>query len=329
MTLHIKETLYLPIYKLVGCAIFLTGVFSFGIFIGQSDLESLPNRDTLYGMYNIRNIDVTNKYNRVPTANAWYLDSPENDKDADNVTGSIHWTQVFHFAQAGVSNCNLLYYGSLNKVIYSPEYHFNMRIFENLWNEIQKNLTWIEGHIGQLNEQLRVYQDLASQPFVHNICEIGFNAGHSSLQWLLSNKHAHVFSFDIGSYGYTKIMAGFLQSQFPGRLTIFYGNSTVTVPIFAQMGHLCDLLVIDGGHIYETAKADLVNMRKVANPLHNIVIFDDYPSNYQNYMKVLGRAWNEVKGQGHIAEVFRCMYEPQQDRGFTVGRYIFPHQVEK
>lgn len=41
-----------------------------------------------------------------------------------------------------------------------------------------------EGNSGQYLEQLRLYKVIASRPWVHSVCEIGFNAGHGALTWL-------------------------------------------------------------------------------------------------------------------------------------------------
>jgi hypothetical protein len=117
-----------------------------------------------------------------------------------------------------------------------------------------------------LDPVYQVFRKLA-QDDVRNICEIGFNAGHSALNWLTASPHTKVFAFDIGHHHYTAHGFEFLRQLFPRRLQLTMGDSTDTVPTFAKLnpGLKCDLLLIDGGHLLETARADLLNFRAIAN----------------------------------------------------------------
>ena len=51
---------------------------------------------------------------------------------------------------------------------------------------------------------------------IQNICEIGFNAGHSALNWLSSHPTAHVTAFDLGQHQYSAHAVNFLSQYFPG-----------------------------------------------------------------------------------------------------------------
>ena len=53
-------------------------------------------------------------------------------------------------------------------------------------------------------------------------CETGFNAGHSSLFWLLYDDRISVTSFDIGSNSYVHAASNFLKSKFPNRFDLIY-----------------------------------------------------------------------------------------------------------
>ncbi|CAN0191442.1 unnamed protein product, partial [Ectocarpus fasciculatus] len=108
---------------------------------------------------------------------------------------------------------------------------------------------------------------------VRTICEVGFNAGHSSLNWLLnSHPSTRVLAFDLGAHEYVGAARDFLQAVFPGRLELVLGDSIETVPAHtaadAAAGRdprVCDLVFVDGNHSEEGTYADLVNFAAKAN----------------------------------------------------------------
>ena len=162
---------------------------------------------------------------------------------------------------------------------YSGPYLEHRRKFQAILRRVTGTRP-VEGNSGNFESQLRLYYYLARRPWVSTICEIGFNAGHSTLQWLAGNDKATVYSFDIGEHRYTRPMVAYLQHTFPGRLNVTIGDSRETIPRFSATNrHVkCDLLIVDGGHTYDIALADLTNMRSLANQDHNILVFDDYLS---------------------------------------------------
>jgi hypothetical protein len=83
----------------------------------------------------------------------------------------------------------------------------------------------------QLPTQYRVLHYLASRPHVRQICETGFNFGHSSFNFLTANTRTMVQSFDIGHHQYTGFMINYLTSLFPKRLSVELGDSKETVSI--------------------------------------------------------------------------------------------------
>ena len=249
---------YSPCFaKGAGLTVMILSVFSIGIFIGSREIIMTDNVSYYANKMSV----FTQKQMLVK-------------KDET----PVRWEEVFSFVPPTLKDCKELFHGQVNNMTYSLNYQFHKRVLDRLWETHRNNATWVEGHVGELPEQSRMYYELAKQGFVSNICEIGFNAGHSTFQWLSANDNVHVYSFDLGQYHYTHVMAEFLRTQFPGRLTMIYGDSTRTVPIFAQLGTKCDIVVIDGGHTYDVAKSDLYNMKVLANKQHHIVIFDDYPS---------------------------------------------------
>ena len=147
-----------------------------------------------------------------------------------------------------------------------------------------------DGHSGQIDKQTLFYVKLVNTSrFIKTVCETGFNGGHSSLSWLSGNSNTKVYSFDLGSFSYSKQMASFLQKQFPNTLTVIWGDSKVTIPTFVKEnpGFKCDLIYIDGGHDYPEAKADLQNFQAMAKS-DSLLLLDDVPrSEYPGVSRAL------------------------------------------
>ena len=110
-----------------------------------------------------------------------------------------------------------------------------------------------------------------------HIMEIGFNAGHSCLLFLLSNPTSKIVLFDINQHEYTKPCFEYLNNEFPNRMTFIAGDSIETVPKFAQEYPYLkfDLIHIDGGHYLDIVEQDLKNARLVAGNNHVIISDDD------------------------------------------------------
>jgi len=61
-------------------------------------------------------------------------------------------------------------------------------------------------------------------------CKTGFNAGHSSFNFLSARRDVVVHSFDVGRHRYVSPMTLFLRRKYPGRLNVELGDSRLTVP---------------------------------------------------------------------------------------------------
>jgi len=116
-----------------------------------------------------------------------------------------------------------------------------------------------------------------------SIMEIGFNAGHSTLLYLLSNPSCHVTIFDICSHAYTMPCFNYLSTLFPGRLDIHPGDSTVTIPKYIKdnPGAHFHLIHIDGSHEESIARQDLENSMRLAQ---RYIIWDDTQMSHLNQM---------------------------------------------
>lgn len=107
-----------------------------------------------------------------------------------------------------------------------------------------------------------------------NIMEIGFNAGHSALLFLIANSSSNIIIFDICHHRYVVPCFDYLNEHFPNRLSMFSGDSTLTVPKFHKdnPAQKFDLIHVDGCHHTHIANRDFFNSYKMAS---NYIIFDD------------------------------------------------------
>ena len=113
------------------------------------------------------------------------------------------------------------------------------------------------------------------------ICEIGFNAGHSTMLMLLGREKTPLeFTlFDIGHYGYTEPCLNYLSTAFPHvHFTYVKGDSTITMSKWiAENSSLIgqyDVIHVDGGHSEHCIINDMKNA-DVLIKLNGIVIVDD------------------------------------------------------
>lgn len=114
------------------------------------------------------------------------------------------------------------------------------------------------------------------QQKVNTVCELGFNAGHSSLLFLLTVPNARVISFDLGDIPWARWGGALLNTTHGHRFEYVMGNSAVTIPKYAKAHPevKCDLLLIDGGKEYNLRKADLNNFRTMSNT-GSTLLFDE------------------------------------------------------
>ena len=162
------------------------------------------------------------------------------------------------------------------------------------------------------------------------IAEIGFNAGCSSYAFLRYVPDATVVSFDLGEHASIAVNKKFIDKKFPGRHTLICGDSRETVPAFAKSNPdlQFDLVFIDGGHDYEVAHADIVNMRALSSARTAVVMDDLVPWN--SYGAGPTKAWEEAVADDfvHQEELYQDGHlvdkaQPPGVRAWAFGRYVF------
>lgn len=164
--------------------------------------------------------------------------------------------------------------------------------------ESRRHFVYREGHITSSSKALSMYYEIARSPLVNTICEVGFNAGHSTAIFLNANPKAQILSFDIGQFDYTIKQAELATELFGDRFHITWGDSRESIPTFREMHPevQCDLISVDGDHSTEGTLADLENFHKMAT-CRNWVLMDDAGWNSTN------TAWQMAKDKGILTQV--------------------------
>jgi hypothetical protein len=121
------------------------------------------------------------------------------------------------------------------------------------------------------------------------ICEIGFNAGHSTLLLLLSKtcKSLDYTIFDIGQHSYTKPCLEYIKSVFQDvNFEYIEGDSIEEMPKWIHKNpHLIDsydIVHVDGGHSMECISNDMKNADKILK-INGLMIIDDTNDFFINY----------------------------------------------
>lgn len=186
-----------------------------------------------------------------------------------------------------------------------------------------KGFNKFEGYIQQVPQQVEDLINLTNKPNI-NVMEIGFNAGHSSEIILKNNNELTLTSFDLGTHQYLKHGKEYIDVTYPNRHTLILGDSKKTIPnyIIKNPNTKFDVIFIDGGHDYKTAKSDMENCFHLAHS-DTIVILDDTMFT-KDWIKAwtIGptRTWTEFLQKNKIIELNRKDY--CNGRGMCWGKYI-------
>ena len=181
---------------------------------------------------------------------------------------------------------NLIQINEYNKIMNENRHHFD-RLNEIVKYHVGKN---VEGNCFTQHEDVDnclpelIYKQMNLFSLgrdAKNVMEIGFNAGHSCLLFLLSNPNSKITVFDLIWHSYVLPCFDYLQSVFPDRLQIIHGDSVKTVPIFHHQNPdlTFDLIHIDGSHYGTVANWDFYNSIKMAT---DIIIWDDTQISHLN-----------------------------------------------
>lgn len=126
---------------------------------------------------------------------------------------------------------------------------------------------------GRPEDSLKIKRDnlVSVAGAARNVLDIGFNAGHSALLFLLCNPECRVTAVDTFEPSYSNACFDYLARVFPGRLTREQGDSRAVLPRLA--GQAFDLVHLDGGKEL-TIRQDLAAIPGLVARDHLLVIDD-------------------------------------------------------
>lgn len=180
-----------------------------------------------------------------------------------------------------LSDCRQLFGSGTSAHNFSMTEDFQSNIAQFLSVVAARTAPNSDGHTYGVKMQYKLFHYLTWKlKFVHTVCETGFNAGHSSFNFLTARRDVIVHSFDIGRHRYVRLMASYLQEKFPGRLKVTLGDSRKTIPRYftsknSTLPLTCDLIFVDGGHRSDVPLKDIVNFAQVASQPYNVIFVDD------------------------------------------------------
>lgn len=178
----------------------------------------------------------------------------------------------------------------------------------NTWQQEASKETAFTGNIRDNKFQSKRYGDVlqrliltghgyGDQPVLDrvNVCETGFNGGHSAMMFLAFNNFfegtfslpVYYYGWDAGQFAAARPMAQKLKEQFNERFTITWGNTKEVMHDKEVMKEAlgegdtrvrCDLIVIDGEHSLVGIQNDLGALLPYATP-GSIVFIDDFNAN--------------------------------------------------
>jgi len=151
-------------------------------------------------------------------------------------------------------------------------------LMEDIFRHAEDRTNTLDDRVSGLAQVLYLMY-LARARKASSIAEIGFSIGFSSIAFLESSPAVQVTSFEIHNEAPAKSAKEFIDSRYPDRHHLVYGDSTHTVPAFQtpRPTEGFDLVFIDGGHDYSCVKADITNARRLAKPGATIVVDDLTP----------------------------------------------------
>lgn len=120
----------------------------------------------------------------------------------------------------------------------------------------------------------------------NDILEIGFNAGNSSLIFLMANPNIKIHAVDICIHSYVQPCVDFLNRMFNNRIILYKGDSLQIVPeLDRTLSESISLYHIDGWHALEGIQADMKNCYDLAKKDAFLVVDDIHVNDIFNEVK--------------------------------------------
>jgi hypothetical protein len=189
---------------------------------------------------------------------------------------------------------------SVIKNEYENHLHDKQQYLDDIKQIIIDSKSSLEGNSFYTHASLNLYSDLYTKQLnlfwcgkqaLTKICEIGFNAGHSSMLMLLGRDKSPLdFTiFDIGHHPYTKPCLTYLKSKFEHVIFEYIeGDSTCTIPEWINSNQnnlgLYDVVHVDGGHSEYCISNDIKNANILVKEGGIVIIDDTNMSHINNYV---------------------------------------------
>lgn len=168
---------------------------------------------------------------------------------------------------------------------------------DDLKNIVINSNSYLEGNCFYHHQSFHIYPELYTKQLNLfwcgkqaniNLCEIGFNAGHSAMLMLLGRditplkyeNYLNFTVFDIGHHPYTVPCYEYIKDKFSSHVRFEYieGDSTITMPDWInkhnELVGKYDVVHVDGGHTEHCISNDMINA-DILVKVGGIVIVDD------------------------------------------------------
>ena len=209
---------------------------------------------------------------------------------------------------------NINYYNTVKNsidIISKDEYEQVIAQYKNHFDKIleivKKSGESLEGNCFYLHNRFETDDDLLHKQINlfsiarscgDDILEIGFNAGHSCLLFLIANRNAKIHVFDSCEHKYTRPCVQYLIDNFGDRLTLYAGTSPASLSLFinSDKRKSFDIFHIDGGHELNVANIDFFLTKELAKH-KSIVIMND------TNIPHIGNLWKGYVEQNNVREI--------------------------
>lgn len=199
------------------------------------------------------------------------------------------------------------------KIYYDNKKEEKQKYLDDLYTIITNNIqsSELEGNCFYGHNSLNLYNDLYTKQVnlfwcgkqaVHRICEIGFNAGHSTMLMLLGRDKTSLdyTIFDIGQHKYTIPTIEYIKSKFNHiKFEYIEGDSTTTIPKWIDENKhllgLYDVVHVDGGHTEHCIKHDMINSDSLVKVGGIIIIDDTNHSHINKYIDLFISSGNYIE----------------------------------
>lgn len=197
-------------------------------------------------------------------------------------------------------------------------------ILDDLKKLVVESKATLEGNSFYIHASLNLYPALYTKQVnlfwcgmqaTTKICEIGFNAGHSTMLLLLGRDSSPIdFTiFDIGHHAYTKPCVEYMKKRFSNvAFEYVEGDSERTMPAWildnTSARGTYDVVHVDGGH-FESCIMNDMKYTDILVRVGGIVIVDDTNSN------IINRYVDMYLGSGKYKELD------------TLKTYGYPHRI--